>query len=82
MNHNRGPWHAAKSANRQGLVVSESTGANIAVTYDKRDAAIVAAAPDLLDALQMLLKMTEDGDVTTVELNEARAAIAKAKGDL
>jgi hypothetical protein len=44
-----GPWQAASTGNHQGLVISE-TGANIAVTYDKADAPLVAASPDLLQA--------------------------------
>lgn len=35
---------------------------------------------ELLKALRNLLKMVEDGDYTTVELSEARAAIAQAEG--
>lgn len=41
---------------------------------------LITAAPDLLAALETLVKMAEDGDWTTVELEEARAAIAKARG--
>jgi hypothetical protein len=39
--------------------------------------AVIAA--ELLSALTTLLKMVEDGDWTTVELDEARAVIAKAE---
>jgi hypothetical protein len=48
-----GPWYEANMGNdRQGLVIEEATGRNIAVTYDKADAALVAAAPELLDTLK------------------------------
>lgn len=43
--------------NRQGLVIDESTGQNIAVTYELRDAKLVAAAPELLRALKDILDM-------------------------
>ncbi len=44
------------------------------------NAFLIACAPELLQILEVLLKMYEDGDVTTVELDEARAIIRKAKG--
>lgn len=40
-------WYAAKTGNHQGLVIDEA-GINIAVAYDKKDANLLAAAPDLL----------------------------------
>lgn len=48
-------WHAASTGNHQGLVIEDETGRNIAVTYDKDDAAIVAAAPAMLNALIALV---------------------------
>jgi len=45
-----------------------------------RQAALIAAAPELLQALHNLVKMTEDGDLTSIELDEAKAVIAKAEG--
>lgn len=58
--HTPGPWYAANMGNdHQGLVVSEATGANIAVTYDKRDAALVATAPALLEACKLSLEWIE-----------------------
>ena len=51
--HTPGPWYAANMGNdSQGLVIDENTGTNIAVTYDKRDARLIAAAPNLLAALE------------------------------
>jgi len=34
--------------NHQGLIVDETTGENIAVAYDKANAPLIAAAPELL----------------------------------
>lgn len=42
---------------------------------------LIAAAPDLLRCLGVLVKMVEDGDWTTIELDEARAAIKAAQGE-
>ena len=50
------------------------------LTASGKRATMFAAAPNLLAALETLTKMVEDGDWPTVELKEARAAIAQAKG--
>lgn len=48
-------WYKARmSGNGQGLVI-EDTGRNVAVTYDEKDAALVAAAPALRLAVLGLL---------------------------
>lgn len=73
-------WYVVSTGNHQGLIVEETTGANIAATYNKHDAPLVAAAPELLEALercQIRLFMLE-GNCDEYEL--ARKAIAKAKG--
>ena len=46
------------------------------------NARLIAAAPELLDALGRLLHMAEEGSIPGPNtLNQARAAIAKAKGE-
>lgn len=52
--HTPGPWHVARTGNHQGLIVAEGSGANIAVTYDKADAPLIAAAPELLTTSRAL----------------------------
>ena len=76
-------WHVASTGNHQGLVVEEATGRNVAVTYDKADAPLVSAAPDLLDALTDLVGGNgKEGDLfSTKAMDKARAAIAKARGE-
>ena len=72
-------WYEASTGNHQGLIINEQTGANIAVAYDKQDARLIAAAPDLLDALQQVLTASEDGgDMEDIDWNGIRAAILKA----
>lgn len=83
--HTPGDWYVASTGNHQGLVASESTGDNIAIAYDKQDAPLLAAAPDLLDALRMISATTGD-QAPLLEICErvdelARAAIAKARGE-
>ena len=43
-----GNWYESSTGNHQGLVIEEGTGKTIAVAYDKKDAPLIAAAPDLL----------------------------------
>lgn len=44
-------WYVGSTGNHQGLVVEETTGRNVAVAYEKADAPLIAAAPELLAAL-------------------------------
>jgi hypothetical protein len=78
-------YHKALSTG-QGIVADEETGRTVAVVYDSKDGDLLAAAPDLLEALEGLAdcaglsalpgyKKELDGAVLT-----ARQAIAKAKG--
>lgn len=48
-------WYVANTGNHQGLVIDEQTGANIAVTFDKADAPLVAAAPALVEAAKLVM---------------------------
>ena len=79
-----GPWYATGTGNHQGLIISEATGANVAVAYDKKDAPLLAAAPDLLEALQAMydgaaeLPAVVRGSHLHESMEQARAAIAKA----
>jgi hypothetical protein len=81
-------WYVASTGNHQGLVIEETTGANIAVTYDKENAPLVAAAPRLLNALERMLDMFErhiagepGPDDAAQRWDEARDAIDEANGD-
>jgi hypothetical protein len=50
-------WYACKSAGAvQGLVIEEGTGRNVAVAYDEKDTALLAAAPRLKAALKALVE--------------------------
>lgn len=54
-------WYQANAGDVQGLIACEETGRNVAVTYDKADAPLVAAAPAMLAALR-LIYTDDDGD--------------------
>jgi hypothetical protein len=51
MNH----WYKASTGNDyQGLVIEDGTGRNIAVTYEAKDAELVALAPEMAELLKRL----------------------------
>jgi len=54
MKHTKGPWYEASTGNHQALIVAEDTGENIAVAYDKKNAAIIASVPDMLEACEAI----------------------------
>jgi hypothetical protein len=89
--HTPGPWIA------DGYNVRVRNGRYIAYTgpshtppseypkqcaeEDKANARLIAAAPELLEALENLMETCEYGDHNADEYNAAVAAIAKAKGE-
>lgn len=75
--HTPGPWYRANTTNHQGLVVSEATGANVAVTYDDKDTNLIAVAPELLEQLQRAHRFLRKNGYSMTEID---AVIAKAGG--
>jgi hypothetical protein len=45
-------WYPSSTGTDQGLVIEETTGDNIAVTYKAENAPIVALAPEAIDLLR------------------------------
>lgn len=72
-------WYHKATSSDQGLVISEQTGETIAVTYKTEHAPMVAAAPELLAALETIAADEPNGTKFDL-IRVARAAIAKAKG--
>ena len=89
MKHTPGPWYAANMGNDyQGLVIDEKTGANIAVTYDKRHAPFVAAAPAMYAESKTLCSLVRafmndnrlyDGQLIQA-IHNLETALAQAEG--
>lgn len=83
-----GLWYHKESAGgHQGLVISESTGATVAVTYDKADAPAVALLPELLAALRDTVAALEaagadgePGEMPSPALDRARLLLARLDG--
>lgn len=79
------PWYVATTGNHQRIIIDENTGKNIAVAYEAEHAPLLAAAPELLAALQRTLNWLTSypGGGTmgkTGPYEQARAAIEKARG--
>ena len=81
----RANWYEGKTGNHQGLIIEEGTGKNIAVCYDKADAPLIAAAPELLAVLKKLEDIISgieaEADNLGTDLSEARYWWKKA-GDV
>ena len=85
--HTPGPW---KHDSTWGLIKYGKTEICALHSGNLANAHLISAAPDLLSALERLLKIsqeeldqsaTHDGLVNCEALANARAAIAKAKGE-
>jgi hypothetical protein len=82
MTHTPAPWHKCNTSNDQGLIIQENTGENIAVTYEAKNAALVAAAPELLEACKAALSALESHQAYDKDMRPVlRAAISLAEGE-
>ena len=82
--HTPGPWAVEDLKHRYRLRCSiEATdGSLVGESYEEKNAHLIAAAPELLEALENLLKVHEGEGGTQHHAGDiARAAIAKAKGE-
>ena len=87
--HTPGPWYSTPTAGHemhgQSAIASEANGKTVAIAYDgKADAHLIAAAPDLLEALQNAAEIMSGEDYSHVKADMVRAicrrAISKAEG--
>jgi len=83
--HTPGPWQYGEGNDfyieRVGTAADDS--ATLAIVYTEADARLIAAAPELLEALECMTEAV-DGylhDPFKAEVAAARAAIALARGD-
>jgi hypothetical protein len=87
MSHTPGPWKIGTPppngeqtiGNSQGLMVAvATTGFNVPTLANAR---LIAAAPELLEALESMVEMVEmNGFGKAYAMDISRAAIAKARG--
>ncbi|CAM4031040.1 hypothetical protein [Ectopseudomonas alcaliphila] len=81
--HTPGPWEIHKAQNGRTIVqvgpcAPEEYAGCAWLDVSEPDACLIAAAPDLLEALEAVVRVA---DRATVEFDMARAAIAKARGE-
>lgn len=86
--HTPGPWEAkGEDHSERGWCVIDATGMLVARRLTEANARLIAAAPDMLEALKaaeewMTREVAETRRMTLPPaLGIARAAIAKAEGD-
>ena len=97
--HTPGPWFRddrsglecdVRAASGRKVALCWGLASNNARNYDKKykaecdaNARLIAAAPEMLEALEKLLSIQEHGDVASWanEWGEARAVVAKATGE-
>lgn len=88
MEHTPGPWQAKLDDYQKGAwnigpnageTVARITGRAGLIPQAEANARLIAAAPDLLNALQSLAKTAPAGDLYSHKWAQARAAITKAK---
>ena len=88
--HNSGPWKITHTA-LNGYRVSDSTGWGVAIVLkdinDKANAHLIAAAPQMLEALAMAVDAMESADNNGAAglqqaIEMALEAIAAAKGEV
>ena len=79
----RGHLYEAKTGNHQGLIVDENSGKNVAVTYDRKDAAELVkrwnAYPELVAKLQELVEHIQWRDEETHDEEDGPMANTSAK---
>ena len=91
MKHTSGPWIFGPNAHLYAdttlkeclRVCNPRINKTTAITWDESDARLIAAAPDLLMALENLLKVVgvRIDDPRIKQFDAARAAINKATGE-
>ncbi len=82
----KGPWSVSANTSvdsELGGFICEAYGDSTSFEQDQANAKLIAAAPELLDALQQSMKIWENHRLDVSEasiLIDCRAAIAKALG--
>lgn len=49
-------WYGKKTSAGQGIIIDEETGRTVAVTYDEKDFRLVAAAPEMKNAIERAIE--------------------------
>lgn len=85
------PWQINHDDGEGHYLIGPKVGENVSMAFEKADARLIAAAPDLLAALERLIHACSTGDYrrngtprgvampSRDQVDEARTAIAKAR---
>ncbi len=85
-------WHCGNLSGSQGLVIDDEDGRSVAVAYDTKDTPLLAAAPEMYEAIQRMIIIIEACDALLYEydpvvfkdendyLGHAREVARKAEG--
>lgn len=73
-------WYGKETSGGQGLIIDEKTGRSVAVAYDAKDTALLAAAPRMLAAIKAVLELQADPSIFRLpnnceELQELRSIV-------
>ena len=74
-----GPWAVSPTKHRTLIVSAQGFWVTALEEVSDADARLIAAAPDLLNAVRFLLS-NPDNRISSADLNAAHAAIANAMG--
>ena len=84
-------WYASKSSGgTHGCVADEVTGRTVAIVYEDKDTSLLAAAPEMLAALEGIVKHIEsikddwihDGSPNNTKMHGLAVALNNRAGDL
>ena len=76
--HTPGPWKIEEGCfvSAEGFVIARIIGCDS--KKNESNARLIAAAPELLEALESMLENWESGGISPYPIKQARAAISKA----
>jgi hypothetical protein len=76
MKHTKGPWKAEQFDAESWKIYGD--GIVVSGGVREADARLIAAAPELLEALRNMVNMARNGRLTNEDIRQAHEAIAKA----
>lgn len=80
--HTPGPWHYYKCQCKNPVCNQHTISVQRSVGFEEADARLIAAAPEMLEALRAMLEVWgEDSAYGHASAEKARAAIAKVEGE-
>jgi hypothetical protein len=79
----KGDWRVERFVNNKGFEIAFNDDGEVVAdyVYEESDAHLIAAAPDMYDAMQELVDRVERGEVRSVKTyHKFKAILTKARG--